>query len=384
MVSLEKENAFYLRDYYFAKVTEGAGSDPFKSRFLSFLGLSGAAPFLDDKSLSLYQRCTISGLSLGSDLVPIESLSRLLGQSARVESTPMPWVSDVFGVMAVKWLVEKTNDNEINQNFTSWINEFLSPQANSDRFNIFEKDVVAYISSGEGATYISACIPLFLHYQGLVLLKDHQNRQILSSRFMGEFKEQLKSIDSTALVSLMIYVFDKVNEEAALAPPNGWMLNDLIKFLERVPVGLKRWTWEETGRTKNADPVVWIIENEYHVQNLLYVLLAPIFDDISDEIYLQPLGQKTPRIDLYLPSMHTIIEVKYRKNSKKSFQALIGEVAEDVSLYRADPSYKGSRIVSFLWDHARSTQEHAKFKEGVMKIQGMDGCVVVNSPSVME
>ena len=43
MVSLEKENAFHLRDYYLAKVTKGARNDPFKSRFLSFLGLSGAA-----------------------------------------------------------------------------------------------------------------------------------------------------------------------------------------------------------------------------------------------------------------------------------------------------------------------------------------------------
>lgn len=384
MVSLEKENAFHLRDYYLAKVTEDIGSDPFKSRFLSFLGLSGTAPSLDYKSLSLYQRCTISGLFLDNNLVTIEDLSRLLGQAARVESTPMPWMSDVFGVMAVKWFVEKTNDNEINQSFVSWTNDFLSSQADSDRFNVFEKDVVAYITSGEAAIYITACIPLFLHYQGAVPLKDHQSRQILDSRFMDEFKKQRHSIDSTALISLMIYVFDKVNEEVALAPPNGWALNDLINFLDAIPVGLKRWTWEKSGRTKNADPVKWFIENEYHVQNLLYVLLAPIFNDVSDEVYLQPLGQKTPRIDLYLPPMHTIIEVKYRKDSKKSFQALIGEVAEDVSLYRADPSYKDARIVSFLWDHTRATQEHAKFKEGIMKIQGMDGCVVVNSPSVME
>ena len=148
-------------------------------------------------------------------------------------------------------------------------------------------------------------------------------------------------------------------------------------------VGLKRWTWENTGRTKNADPVKWPIENEYHVQNLLYVLLAPIFEDVLDEVYLQPIGQKTPRIDLFLPSMHTIIEVKYRKDTKKTFPALIGEIAEDVSLYRSDPTYKDARIVSFLWDHTRSTQEHAKFREGILKIQGMDGCVVVCSPSMM-
>ena len=182
----------------------------------------------------------------------------------------------------------------------------------------------------------------------------------------------------------MIYVFDNANQDIALVPPNGWKLDDLVGFLERIPNGLKRWTWEDRGRTKNAEPVKWAIQNEYHVQNLLYVLLAPIFEDVADEIYLQPLGQKTPRIDLYLPTMHTIVEVKYRKDTKKSFQALIGEIAEDISLYRSDPTYKEARIICFLWDHTRSTQEHSKFREGALKMEGMDGCVVVNSPSVME
>jgi len=115
----------------------------------------------------------------------------------------------------------------------------------------------------------------------------------------------------------------------------------------------------------------------------LYVLLAPIFDDIADEINLQQVGQKNPRADLYLPGLHTIIEVKYRKNNKKSFSKLIGEVAEDASLYHADIKYKDARLVCFLWDHTRSTQEHGKFREGVLSIQGIDACVVVSSPSFM-
>ena len=94
-------------------------------------------------------------------------------------------------------------------------------------------------------------------------------------------------------------------------------------------------------------------------------------------------GQKNPRIDLYLPSLHTIIEVKYRKNVKKSFPALVGEIAEDASLYRADEKYMDALIVTFLWDCTRATQEHAKFKEGVMKIDGINGCVVVSAPSTM-
>ena len=384
MVSVEKENAFQLREYLHKKVVDSAGSDPFKFCFLSFLGLVQVQPAsFDIATLSLYQKCAIAGLNLLGADVPKQDLSRLLGQAAKIDSTPRPWVSDVFGVMTLKWLAEQTNDEEIGRQFKTWSGGFLPLQANSNRFNIYEKDVAAYIGDSESAIYLSACIPLFLHYHGIQIIVDHQKRLSLISQFMEEFRQQATVDSSTAFLSLMIYVFDMVNKDIVLVPPNGWTLSDLVKFLEHIPIGLKRWTWEDSGRTKGANPVKWTIDNEYHVQNLLYVLLAPIFKDIADEVYLQPVGQKTPRVDLYLPSMQTIIEVKYRKDVKKSFQALIGEVAEDISLYRSDSTYKDARIISFLWDHTRSTQEHPKFKEGLLKIQGMDGCVVLSSPSTM-
>jgi hypothetical protein len=40
--------------------------------------------------------------------------------------------------------------------------------------------------------------------------------------------------------------------------------------------------------------------------------------------------------------------------------------------------------MTFWWDHTRATQEHAKFKEGVLKISGMDACVAISAPSSME
>jgi len=383
MVSVEKENAFQLREYLHRKVRDNAGGDPFKTCFLSFLG-QAQPPSFDFATLSLYQKCAIAGLHVLDEHVSSQDLSRLLGQAAKIDSTPRPWVSDVFGVMAVKWLVEEYNDEDLWSRFKMWSEGFLPGQVSSNRLSVYEKDISRYIVDSEETMYSSACIPLFLHYHGIRRIIDHQERMTLTDNFMGEFGEQAAVDSTTALLCLMIYVFDKANQDVALVPPNGWTLDDLLSFLEHIPVGLKRWTWEVAGRTRNADPVKWPIENEYHVQNLLYVLLAPIFEDVSDEVYLQPVGQKTPRVDIYLPSIHTIIEVKFRKVMKKSFQILIGEVAEDVSLYRADPKYKDAQIVSFLWDHTRSTQEHAKFREGILKIQGMDGCVIVSSPSVME
>lgn len=384
MVPVEKENAYNLREYLHRKVIEGAQADPFKSSFLHFLGLSkNGVPSFDFATLSLYQRCAIAGLGILDEAVSSHDVSRLLGQAAKIDSTPRSWVSDMFGVMAVKWLTAQMNDARIVCEFENWISGFLAQQVSGDHLNLFEKDIAAYVRSNESAGYSSACVPLFLHYRKIRRIDDHQVRLSLIGRFMGEFRAQAQGDASTALLSLMVYVFDQVNQGMAVVPPKGWSLDDFLGFLEHIPVGLKRWTWEDARRTRGAEPVKWRVENEYHVQNLLYILLGPIFNDIADEVNLQPVGQKNPRIDLYLPSLHTVIEVKYRKDAKKSFPTLIGEIAEDASLYRADAKYKDARIVSFLWDCTCATQEHAKFKEGVLKIDGINGCVVVSAPSTM-
>ena len=384
MVPLEKQNAYQLREYLYHKVREGAHADPFKSYFLHFLELSkDGPPAFDFSNLSLYQRCAISGLRILQETVSIQDVSRILGQAAKIDSTPRPWVSDVFGVMAVKWLVEQMDDSRILHEFELWTSGFLTQQVSGDHLNLYEKDIAVYVRGGGSADFASACIPLFLHYRNILPINDHKIRLSLITRFMLEFQNQAHGDASTALLSLVLYVFDWVNRDVAIVPPKGWGLDDLLGFLEHIPVGLKRWTWEDAGRTRGAEPIKWPVENEYHVQNLLYVLLGPIFTDVADEVYLQPVGQKTPRVDLYLPILHTIIEVKYRKDSKKTFQALIGEIAEDASLYHADPKYRDARIVSFLWDCTRSTQEHAKFKEGILKIDGVNGCVVISAPSTM-
>ncbi|MCK4101518.1 hypothetical protein [Acinetobacter radioresistens] len=384
MVSLEIDNVYQLREYLYLKVCKDAFIDPFKSSFLYFLKLSENLPIFDFTSLSLYQRCTISGLQIQSETISSQDILRLLGQAPKIDSTPRPWVSDIFGVLAIKWLVEKNWETNIDYEFNNWISGFLERQIDGDHFNLFEKDIAMFVRDGKSASFSSACVPLFFHYQKILRIEDHKTRLSLISNFLNEFKTLAHGETSTALLSLLIYVFDKINQDVAVVAPNGWSFNDLIKFLENIPVGLKRWTWEETGRTKGAESVKWSVENEYHVQNLLYVLLAPIFNDIADEVTLQPVGQKNPRIDLYLPALHTIIEVKYRKDTKKSFQMLIGEIAEDASLYHVDTKYNDAHIICFLWDRTRATQDHSKFKEGILKIKGIDGCVVINAPSTMD
>ena len=93
-------------------------------------------------------------------------------------------------------------------------------------------------------------------------------------------------------------------------------LEDVSKLLKRVPAGFLRWTWDPKPRTKGGTPRQWYIENEYHVQNLLYFLLAAVFADIREEEYARSVGQKKPRVDLEIPSLKLVIEIKfwYRKD----------------------------------------------------------------------
>lgn len=385
MVSIAKENAFELREFLACKMVQDISANPIKTAFSIFLGIhkkSTQFPF-DASSLPLFQRCAISGLNIESVIVNDHEIGRLLGQASKIDSTPQPWVADILGVMAFKWLIDRRSEESMSDSFQDWLNGFLPGQMSAGRLSVYEQDLAHYILEGDTVSFQSCTIPLFLNYVKKIPILEHSRRQKLIAGFMNEYREQVNSDSSSIMSGIFIHVFDTINSEVALVPPNGWSLNDLLCFLENIPTGLRRWTWEEKARTKTSDAVKWFVQNEYHVQNLLYCLLAPIFTDISDEVYIEQLGQKTPRLDLYLPSIHTVIEVKFKKDNKKSFQSFIGEVAEDASLYRSDSKYNNANLLCFLWDNTRATQEFTKFKEGVLKIDGIDACITVSAPSQM-
>lgn len=385
MVFIDTANIYALRDYLLAKAVEKSGTDPFKIAFLvSFNVLPENSFTFNDASTSLYQKCAISGLNNDQVQVTTDEFTRLLGQASAIDGTPRPWVADIWGVLGIKYAIDALDDLDIKMKFSNWITGFLPERIQSGRLDNYERDIAQYINGNENIIFFSSCIALYFHYKNVVPINDFEKKKKYINQFFNDFKTLYDTDLSPLILALYVYIFDRINEEVSLVPPNNWGLNDLVKFLESIPSGLKRWTWDEKGKTKGADPRQWNIDNEYHVQNLLYVMLAPIFGDISDEENLESVGQKKPRVDLYLPSIHTIIEVKYRKDNKKSFSALIGEISEDISLYRSDPKYNDCQLICFLWDHTRATQEHTKFKEGVLKMEGIQGCVVVNSPSNME
>jgi hypothetical protein len=145
--------------------------------------------------------------------------------------------------------------------------------------------------------------------------------------------------------------------------------------------GLTRWTWEGHAKTSTGTPRKWHIDNEYHLQNLLWCLLRPIFPDAKEEEYKSSVGQVHPRLDIVIPSLRLIIEAKFWR-LKDSSKNMIREIAEDSGLYltHGDPY---DAILPVIWDEGRRTEEHSALKAGLAAIEGVVHSVVIAKPGLM-
>jgi hypothetical protein len=181
---------------------------------------------------------------------------------------------------------------------------------------------------------------------------------------------QLESFEAGMFLFAMEGLLNQTAEFDLIRPT----VEQVFSVLSGVDAGLIRWPY---GKNKNQ---YWEIENEYDVQSMLYFLLRPYLPELKEEEPLPSIGRKRPRVDLVVPSLRLSIEVKFLRKSE-SFNEMLGEVAEDKSLYLG-PNSAYSRMLVFLWDDSSRTEDHASFKRGVIEL-GLDGAVVVSRPSFM-
>lgn len=196
-------------------------------------------------------------------------------------------------------------------------------------------------------------------------------------------KSGLNSSLSAVQASLRLAAFNWIRRSAPVLSPNRVTVSQVGDLLRRVPFALRRWTWEDTPRTarKDARGRKWHIDNEYHVQNLLWAILAPIFPELQDEEYVVGVGPLHPRTDICIASLNLIIEVKFMRVNVRP-QDLIEEIAADASLYLAGSS-SYNKIIVFIWDDARRSEQHAFMVQGLKKLKGVIDAIVVSRPGIM-
>ncbi|MGU3464360.1 hypothetical protein ACLBXO_05855 [Methylobacterium sp. C33D] len=183
-----------------------------------------------------------------------------------------------------------------------------------------------------------------------------------------------------AHAALVLRAFDALCETNMPARLGRLEPEDVLRVLQGVERTLRLWTWEERPRTTKSRLVRWEIENEYHVQNMLWAILAPLFPDLNAEEYTPPVGHKNPRMDLTVPSLGLVIEVKFVRPGV-SFAKVVEEIAADAALYRVDPKWRV--LIPFVWDDSFRTEEHPKLIEGLRKLEMVHDAVVIPRPGKM-
>lgn len=201
--------------------------------------------------------------------------------------------------------------------------------------------------------------------------------------FASQLLSRIKSVvyDDPEQAALDLAAFHYLAQGAAQIDLRAPSLDDVGLLLRRLPSGLRRWTWDEQKKTPNSTAQKWAVENEYHFQNLLCAVLSPVLPDLRDEEWLASVGQKKPRADLVVPSLHLVIEVKYWRKSSTP-QDLISQIGEDVSLYlkRGSPYRK---VLPIIWDQGRRTEQYDLLIAGLSEIRDVVSPVVIAQPAFM-
>lgn len=109
-----------------------------------------------------------------------------------------------------------------------------------------------------------------------------------------------------------------------------WNVNMLLKILNGIHSSVARITELKNRNAKSKS--IFKIENEYDLQNLMWVVLKPIFPEMIDEDPLQKHMGKSSRVDFYIPEINTYIELKYIETESQA-KGIPKQLDNDVTWY---------------------------------------------------
>lgn len=140
---------------------------------------------------------------------------------------------------------------------------------------------------------------------------------------------------------------------------------------------MRRWRWDEDARVRN--PIRWVIRSEREVQDILWLILRSVFDDVLDEETLPKFGHSTYRADFGIPSLRLLVEAKFVRQAG-DFKSVEKEILEDsVAYLQATDRY--DRILAFIYDHSASVQMHEDTVRDLRRLPAIEDVIIVSRPS---
>jgi hypothetical protein len=315
-------------------------------------------------------------------------LKWLCGRSPDIAGEPAPFFTDAVALLGLA-LGARFLQGEEAVNTSQWMNGFIPRAARLPAVEAWQRCLFSSALHTLGSTElpfpkdssvadVRTALRALSVAPGEVVIEESETDERLT---LDMLKQQMPEDLPVVRAALRLAAFSWIRRSAPVVVPGRITIQEILQLLDRIPAGLRRWAWEEKARTKGGEARKWYVDHEYHVQDLLYFILAPIFPDLKDEEYFPSLGQKQPRTDLFIPSLRLIIEVKFLRQTDKMAK-VIDEVSSDASLYLTEgTNYSG--IIAFVWDESRRVEEHPLLQEGLRKIRGVLGAVVISRPGKM-
>lgn len=231
-----------------------------------------------------------------------------------------------------------------------------------------------HVARGQAST----CAPEFrvaLASRGVGTSTDAEANAVLEGLLRGEIPED--AFHAQVLLAALAWT----RRAAPIVLPGQATLETVARLLAEAPRALQQWPWEEKPKTKNSRAAKWHVDNEYHVQALLWAMLAPVFPDLRREEYAPQVGPIQPRVDFGIPSLRLLIEAKFAR-TRAALKETVNEIAQDNSNYFTTPGAY-DRLLVFIWDNGAHSEDHALVRDGMRKYDRVVDAVIVSRPGHM-
>ena len=308
-----------------------------------------------------------------------------------VRGTPMPFCMDAVTLAGIILGAKRCNSTDMRTDVGEWLVKCRNATMGGQGLGEWQEWLLSIVAetagikwsikAGDGLDAAEVRVALRSKGCGLTDYADSVSTDEVAS--LNCILTQNSSEISTARAALRLAAIEWIRRQRPVAEIRTASLSDVGNLLRRIPFGLKKWTWEEKPRTRSASEARrWHVDNEYHVQNLLWLALAPLFPDLIDEDSTPKVGPVQPRADIGIPSLRLVVEAKFMRTTN-SPKDMIEQIAEDASLYLVGGS-RYDAIIPFIWDDSRRSEFHDEMIRGLRQITGIADAIIVSRPGTME
>lgn len=307
-----------------------------------------------------------------------DEIIHLKGRRFFVPGRPPRFEIDGTALLGVALGIATYDDPETQK----WLNKLLNQSSQKmadDDWQLGLIDAARLCTGESNIKIIPADLSVALASKGLTKPDEHELNEgwaLVSNLQVHHFDPVRSAVCLTA--------FKYVLARNSQITTSSMTQQSLVELLQGISRSMRLWTYENERRTPKSEIARWEVENEYHVQNLLWTVLAPIFPDLKNEESFPSIGHKHPRADLCIPSLRTIIEVKFMRSSGQSAcTKVIDEIASDASLYLSNTTTYDN-IICFVWDDCSQTEQYDLLKSGLENIKGVSSAIILPRPSKMK